>query len=35
MDADTVNAICNVFLVVIGIIGLTLVRSERRTRILA
>ncbi len=28
MDADTVNAICNVFLVVIGIIGLTLVRKE-------
>ena len=27
MDADTVNAVCNVFLVVIGIIGLTLVRK--------
>lgn len=28
MDAETVNAICNVLLVVIGIIGLLLVRKE-------
>ena len=28
MDAETVNAICNVLLVMIGIIGLLLVRKE-------
>ena len=29
MDANTVDAVCNVFLVAIGIIGLLLVRKER------
>lgn len=28
MDANTINATCNVLLVVIGIIGLLLVRKE-------
>lgn len=28
MDANTVDAVCNVFLVAIGIIGLLLVRKE-------
>lgn len=28
MDTNTVNAVCNVFLVAIGIIGLLLMRKE-------